>query len=184
MEQTSNLYEILGVEKNAKDEDIKKAFRNLALKYHPDKNASPDAEEKFKEISAAYEVLSDKQKRQQYDQFGSTGQQSWQHNIDFDFGFSVEDIFQHFGFNRNNKNIVSKNVSISFMEAALGTTKSVDIKYLGRCDECNGIGAKDQSKIETCDECNGSGRISKGHRGMRLSLVMISGVYQSGMHCV
>ena len=102
-------YEILGVGKDASKVDIKKAYRRLALKYHPDKSDSPDAEEKFKEISEAYAVLSDSEKRQQYDQFGHAGidsQYSYQdifrgadfsdifHDLGFNFGFSV--IFQHF----------------------------------------------------------------------------------------
>lgn len=167
-------YEILGVEKNATDEDIKKAFRKLAIKYHPDKNrGNKDAEEKFKEINEAYQILSDPQKRSQYDQFGTTdfnaqGGGFGGFNASGFGGFSdiFGDIFgDMFGMGGNRpKNGPQRgadleyNIELSFEEAAFGVKKEIDIFRNETCDKCDGTGAKPGTSPKTCPECHGTGQ--------------------------
>jgi molecular chaperone DnaJ len=182
-------YEVLGVPKDASPEDIKKAYRKLAFKYHPDKNPGneKEAEEKFKEVSEAYEVLGDSQKRATYDQFGHAGMQgafsgggfSWSDFTHFDDlrdvfeDFNLSDVFEGFGesifgsgFGTSARRRRSRrgasiriNLELEFMEAASGTEKSVTIKRAEICSTCKGNGAKPGSKKKTCPDCNGSGQI-------------------------
>ncbi len=175
-----DLYEILGVRKGATDVEIKKAYRRLAQKYHPDLNKNnKDAEAKFKEISQAYEVLSDKQKRSQYDSFGSVGGQPGMdfngfQNFDFgSFGGGFADIFETFfggGFNpRSGRggrrsmavrgNDIEFNLKLKFEEAVFGCEKTLEIVKADVCDACNGTGAEPGTKITTCTACNGAGQI-------------------------
>jgi len=165
-------YEILGVNKNASDDEIKSAYRNLAKKYHPDINKAPEAQEKFKEINEAYSVLSDSTKRSNYDQFGSAdGAQGFGGGFGsgFEGGFGgFEDIFNIFSnFGGRSKSRQQQemgadlmtNLTISFTEAAFGVEKEIVLNRHERCDECNGSGAKKGSNTETCKECNGSGKM-------------------------
>lgn len=166
-------YEILGVNKNASDDEIKKAFRASALKYHPDRNpGDKGAEEKFKEINEAYQVLSDPQKRSQYDQFG-TADFNGQGGFDFSNyegfgGFSdiFGDIFDFFGGGGRKQSAGPKrgvdleyNLELTFEEAAFGVKKDVDIYRNETCTTCSGSGAKPGTSPVTCDKCNGTGQV-------------------------
>src|SRR5574344_2633151 len=154
-------YEVLGIEKNASKDDIKSAFRKLAKKYHPDVSKEPDAEEKFKEAQEAYAVLSDDDKRRQYDQFGhaafngqgGAGGFSGFDASDFDFGDIFDNIFGGFGGfgGRSSSKRPAKGndslirMKLSFEEAIYGTNKSIDIDVTEDCDECHGKGGFDES---------------------------------------
>lgn len=183
-----DLYEILGIAKGATDAEIKSAYRKLALKWHPDKHkGEKDAEQKFKEINMAYEILSDQKKRQQYDTFGSTGGGAGGFpggggagGFDFSgFDFSggggggFADIFETF-FGGNNGsssrsraksrgpmrgNDIEAAVKISFTEAAFGCEKDLEITKPDKCPTCDGKGAEPGSSIVTCKTCSGSGEI-------------------------
>ena len=167
-------YEVLGVSKNASDDEIKKAYRSLAKKYHPDVCKEPDAEEKFKEVQEAYDVLSDPQKREQYNQFGHDGPNM---GSGFDQGFSgfggsggfggFEDIFSSFfggGSSRQTKNgpIRGRNlkvsINLSFEEAAFGVEKEISITKYDTCKDCSGTGAMSKNDINVCSSCHGTGR--------------------------
>ncbi|CAJ35418.1 molecular chaperone DnaJ [Methanocella arvoryzae] len=168
-------YEVLGVEKGASTDDIKRAYRKLALQYHPDRNKEAGAEEKFKEISEAYAVLSDDQKRSRYDQFGHAGMEGYSqsdifNNFDIfrDMGFGdYDNLFEMFfgrggGGSRGQPNRGSDlrhDLEIEFKEAAFGCEKEVVVPRMEPCDVCNGSGAKPGTKITTCPQCNGSGQV-------------------------
>ncbi len=183
-EQKRDYYEVLGVDKNASDDELKKAYRKLAKKYHPDANPDnkKEAEAKFKEVNEAYENLSDPQKRRMYDQFGHNGPQGFggenggyysytTSGFDgFDMG-DIGDIFSSFfggGFNsRSNRqnNGPTKgadlrySMEITFEESYLGVEKEINITRDDICDTCKGTGAKPGTKVETCTMCGGTGQI-------------------------
>jgi len=160
-------YEVLGVEKGADEREIKRAFRAKAKKYHPDVSEDPKAEEKFKEIQEAYAVLSDQEKRGQYDQFGHEGMNQGGFNGFQGGGFGgFEDIFSSFfgGGQRQRDpnaprrgNDLSKRMSISFEEAAFGVKQKIKINVQEECTVCHGSGAHSKNDISTCNHCNGSG---------------------------
>ncbi len=175
-------YEVLGVSKDASESEIKKAYRKLAVQYHPDKNPdNKEAEEKFKEAAEAYEVLSDADKKAKYDRYGHAA---------FDGsagyggrgGMSMDDIFEQFGdifggeggspfdafFGRSSGGTRSKGqrgsnlrikVALTLEEVANGVTKKIKVKKQVACDSCNGSGAKDASSVRTCNTCRGSGYV-------------------------
>lgn len=174
-------YEVLGVSKNASLDEIKQAYRKLALKYHPDRNPSKDSEEKFKEISEAYEVLSDPQKRETYNQFGHSGLEgafsrggfSWSDFHHFD---DLEDIFGDFGdiFSRFGIDLdifgtstrssrrgrdLEYELELTFLEAVSGVEKTITIPRHETCNTCNGEGVKPGTKRHICPTCNGEGQI-------------------------
>ena len=169
-------YEILGVKKSSSESDIKKAYRKLAMKYHPDKNPeNPDAEIKFKEASEAYSILSDPEKRVNYDRFGHEG-------VSSNFSqFDSRDIFGHFenmfsGFDhffgdRSHRNVKRKgsdtkfNVEIDFEDVLSGCSKDVNIKQIVLCEPCSGHGYKDESDKSRCNGCGGTGRVQQGVGG-------------------
>lgn len=167
-----DFYKILGVNKGASEDEIKRAYRKLAQKYHPDRTRNDKtAEEKFKEINSAYEILSDKRKREQYDQFGSQAFEGGQGfpGAGFDFGgFSgfgegFADIFETFfsGSRSPAKRGEDReaSLSITFEEAAFGIQKEVKATRIGECAACKGRGAAPGSKIITCTTCGGTGEI-------------------------
>lgn len=174
-------YEVLGVSKTATQDELKKAYRKLARKYHPDLNKdNPEAAEKFKECNEAYSVLSDEQKRAQYDQFGPEafenggmggGPGAGGFGGFGGFGGSgMEDIFDMFfggqgrGGRSNNAGPqrgadLRYDMEITFEEAAFGVEKEISLKRTERCEHCHGEGAEPGSKVETCPECHGSGYV-------------------------
>ncbi|AUS95937.1 molecular chaperone DnaJ [Clostridium thermosuccinogenes] len=181
MANKRDYYEVLGVDKNASDADIKKAYRKLAKKYHPDVNpGDKEAEAKFKEINEAYEVLSDSQKRAQYDQFGHAGMDpnngfggfggGFGGFGDFDFG-SVGDIFETFfgggGFGGRSRSRTGPqkgadlkySMEISFEEAAFGVEKEIKVNRMENCKTCGGTGSKPGTSPVTCKHCNGTGQV-------------------------
>ncbi|MBU1092718.1 molecular chaperone DnaJ [Patescibacteria group bacterium] len=181
-------YQILGLKRDADPEEIKKAYRKLALQYHPDKNkGDKEAEEKFKKVNQAYQILSDPAKRQQYDQFGSAGPtgsgfSGWS-NADFAQGFDINDlggfgdIFDNFfsgatGGRRSRRQDpeslkrgadIEANIQITFEEAVFGATKKNSINRLVVCENCSGSGSTDNQTIK-CDVCGGSGEVAKNQR--------------------
>jgi molecular chaperone DnaJ len=182
MASKKDYYEILGVPRNATKEQIKDAYRRLAMQYHPDRNKSPDAEEKFKEISEAYAVLSDDEKRRQYDLLGRAdfGQYYTQEDIfrgaDFEsifremgFGFDIGDLFNMFfggDFARRayarqvtRGRDLNYNLEISLEEAFRGTEKEIEVPRTERCDVCGGTGAAPGTSLKTCGRCGGTGQI-------------------------
>ena len=197
-EERRDLYEVLEIQKGASDEEIKKAYRKLAKKYHPDLNpGDKTAEEKMKEVNAAYEVLSDKEKKSRYDQFGWAG-------IDPNYGagaggaggfggfggfggVDLGDIFgSMFGFGgsggsqRQNGPMRGENVRVSvqltFEEAAFGCEKEVSVNRVENCPDCSGTGAKKGTKAETCSVCHGTGQVMSQQRTP-------FGVFQSATPC-
>ncbi len=176
MKEKKDYYEILGVSRNATQDEIKQAYRRLAMQYHPDRNKSPDAEEKFKEISEAYAVLSDPEKRKRYDSMGFENfhraytQEDIFEGFDFssifeNMGIDLEDFFPGMGFrpSRENPDIVGT-IEISFEESIKGTNKEVSYERFVKCNACNGTGADKNSKIVTCQMCLGKGFISQRRR--------------------
>ncbi|QJC33637.1 molecular chaperone DnaJ [Enterobacteriaceae endosymbiont of Donacia provostii] len=158
-------YDILGVSKNAEDREIKRAYKRLAMKFHPDRNpGNKDAENKFKEIKQAYEILSDSKKRTAYDQYGHAAfnQENINHTTDFSdiFGDVFGDIFGNSKTNqRSNKGADLKYLmEISLEEAITGIIKKISIPVLKNCDYCNGTGAQ-EGLLQKCYTCNGHGQI-------------------------
>lgn len=191
MDNKRDYYEVLGVSKTATPEELKKAYRKLAIKYHPDKNpGDKEAEEKFKEAAEAYDVLSDPEKRQRYDQFGhSMGPQGFPGGGSYGFssgGMSMEDIFSAFGdifgghggfeFSGNFGGATGSRrarprqrrgddlritLKLSLEDIAKGVSKTLKLKSFVKCDHCNGTGAKDGTSFITCPTCNGTGRVQR-----------------------
>lgn len=170
-------YEVLGVSKNASSEEIQKAYRALAKKYHPDLNHAPDAADKFKEVTEAYEVLKDPDKRAKYDQFGQAAFDNNGAN-GFSSGFNgfnasgfddINDIFSQFfgGGSRSSRraNVPRKGrdiiytANLSFEEAVKGTSIDITTSYTGSCPDCHGNGAKNGTDFTTCPTCQGRGRV-------------------------
>ena len=178
MASKRDYYEVLGVGRNASAEEIKKAYRQLAIKYHPDKNpGDASAEDKFKEAAEAYEVLSTPEKKARYDQYGHQGMGA---NGGFSGGnMNMEDIFSQFGdiFSgsgfegffgggrggsrvRQGSNLRIK-LKLTLEEAALGVEKKIKVKRNSSCKTCQGTGAKNGSALQTCTNCNGSGQVRR-----------------------
>ncbi len=192
MAEKRDYYEVLGLQKGASEDEIKKAYRKLAKQYHPDLNpGDKNAEAKFKEVNEAYETLSDGDKRARYDQFGHAG-------VDPNFGggagnpftgagFDISDIFDSFfggfgGSRRANPNAprqgsdVQANLAISFEEAAKGCRKNVEYQQIELCSDCHGSGAAAGTSPKTCEHCHGTGQV-------RVSQRTPFGVVQSTQTC-
>lgn len=182
-------YEVLGVDKSASEDEIKKAYRKIAIKYHPDRNpGNKEAEEKFKEAAEAYEVLHDAQKRQQYDQFGFDGPQGGFGGFGGGASMDMNDIFSMFGdifgghggfsgfggggFGGGSQKRVYQGgdlrvrVKLTLQEAATGVTKRFKIRKDVTCSACHGTGCEGGAQPETCSECHGSGYVLKTVRSM------------------
>jgi molecular chaperone DnaJ len=161
-----DFYEVLGVDKEASEDDIKKAYRKLARQYHPDVNKAADAEEKFKEAKEAYEVLSDSQKRANYDRFGTADPSQGMGGGGQDFsGFGdIFDMFFGGGGQRRNPNAPQRGadlqytMTIEFKEAVFGKEMDIQIPRTESCDNCHGSGAKPGTRPETCHTCRGTGQ--------------------------
>ena len=183
-------YEILGVSKDASQDDIKNAFRQQARKLHPDVNKAPDAEERFKELGQAYEVLSNEEKRAMYDRYGVDGLNNAGYDTSgpFDAGFGdLSEILASFfgggsfgGFGGGNPNGPKRgsdlrlDIKLEFKEAIFGAEKEVEIEHLETCKTCNGTGAKPGSSPITCPKCNGTGQVRQEMRTIMGSFVQVA----------
>ncbi|MFZ1755650.1 MAG: molecular chaperone DnaJ [Caldilineaceae bacterium] len=168
-------YETLGVERNADDAVMKKAFRKLAQQYHPDVNSSPEAESTFKEINEAYQVLSDPQKRAVYDRYGHAGLSGASGMGDFNQGFGdlgsiFEELFSGFagqGRGSGRRNAPRRgadlrvDISLSFEQAAFGTERELEVPRMEECDRCHASGAEPGSTPERCTTCGGTGEVQR-----------------------
>ena len=164
---SSDPYEVLQVQRNASTEEIKKSYRRLAREFHPDANPDdPDAEEKFKEVAFAYEILSDPEKRSRYDRFGDAGSRS---STGDPFG-GIGDIFESFfgsGFTQSRRTgpiqgqDLETSLHLDFAEAVFGCEKELEIKTALACSVCEATGASEGSSRDTCGTCNGSGQVQQ-----------------------
>lgn len=168
-------YEVLGISKTATEQEIKRAYRKLAKQYHPDVSTEADADEKFKEVQEAYDILSDEQKRASYDQFGHAATDGFgSQGGGFGGAGGFEDIFESmfggafgggFGGGRPNPNAprrgndLKKSITITFEEAAFGATKDIVVNREEECTRCAGSGARSKEDVKTCSRCSGSGRV-------------------------
>lgn len=179
-------YDVLGVAKGADEKEIKKSFKSLARKYHPDVSKEENAEDKFKEIQEAYAVLSDKDKKAQYDQFGHS---AFENNggfggaQGFDFGDIFSDIFGGgfggFGGQSNYANPnaprrgrdVETTVNLTFKEAAFGVRKDIKVNVERKCERCDGQGSEEPNNVATCNTCGGSGKVRRQQRTLLGNMV-------------
>jgi molecular chaperone DnaJ len=175
-------YEVLGVPRTASSEDIKKSYRKLARQYHPDVNKETNAEARFKEINEAYEVLSDDRKRAAYDRFGHTGADGG-FSTDFSGFGGFADIFEEFfgGFGgRATRRSPRRgpdlrfDLSIDFLEAAMGVEKEIEIARHESCTRCNGSGAEPGTTPTRCTTCNGSGEVRRVQQSILGSFVNVA----------
>lgn len=199
MSEKRDYYDVLGTKKNDSKEDIKKAFRKLAFQYHPDRNKESNAEEKFKEISEAYAVLSDDQKRQQYDMFGHSGISGRYSQEDIFRGANFQDIFREFGFGFDSifeslfggsrggfsfrtrtqtgpsrGRDLETRVEITLEQAAFGAEVELTLNRMESCTRCGGNGAEPNSQVISCPRCNGSGQIQQRTQSLFGQMISIT----------
>jgi molecular chaperone DnaJ len=174
---TKNLYEVLGVSRNATEDQIRSAYRQQALKYHPDRNRAPDAAERFKEVTEAYEVLRDREKRAMYDRFGHVGSDGPFGAAGFGGfgGLGFEDIFETFfgaGTTRNRRTRAQRgtdlryDIELAFEDAVFGCEKDFEISRHETCATCSGSGLAEGTQPETCTRCGGSGELRRASQTM------------------
>lgn len=193
MADKRDYYDVLGVDKSASEKEIKKAYRKLAREYHPDVSDDPKATEKFKEISEAYAVLSDADKKQRYDRYGHAGMDGFSQedifrNANFEDifqgfgGGGLEDIFEMFGFGGGRSSRrqgpqsgsdISTEIRISLEEAASGVEKEISIRHDIYCPRCNGERAEPGSHTKTCEVCGGTGQVKQINRTILGQMVNI-----------
>ena len=179
MPEKKDYYEVLGVAKEANEKEIKTAYRKLAMLHHPDRSDAPEAEEKFKELSEAYAVLSDPDKRQKYDQFGHAGINSQYSQEDLFRGVNFEDLLRGFGGGGGGESIFDMffggggrrgpargrdlryDVNLTLEQAASGLETNIDVPRTESCPTCHGSGAKPGTKPVTCSNCRGSGQVTR-----------------------
>ena len=198
--EKKDYYDVLGVPKGADKDEIKAAYRKLALQYHPDRNKAPEAGERFKEISEAYAVLSDEEKRSQYDQFGRAGIYERYNQEDIFRGADFDSIFRDMGFGfggildqllrgfggfggfqgfgtpqrpSRGEDLVY-DLGITFEEAAHGANREIEIPRLAQCNVCNGTGAQPGSKRQTCKTCGGRGQVQQVRRSGFAQMIQIT----------
>jgi len=170
-------YDVLGVPRRASDEEIRKAFRRLAMEYHPDRNKRSDASERFKEVNEAYQVLSDRQKRAQYDRFGHAGVTTGGFTRDFEgfdifggFGDIFDSFFGDFAGRRRTTATrgadLRQELPLSFEEAVFGTEREVEIRRAEFCQRCGGNGAEPGTAPATCSTCRGTGQVRRMERSL------------------
>jgi molecular chaperone DnaJ len=181
-----DLYQVLGVERGASDAEIKRAFRKLAQQWHPDVNTEPAAQERFKEINEAYQILSDPERRQRYDMFGRAGVEGGPGAGGFEGFGGFSDIFDAFfgggaagaGSARRGRPgpgaDLRYDLRITFEEAVRGTEKQIDFRVLDRCETCEGSGAKPGTTATTCPQCNGRGEVRSVRQTMLGQMVNVS----------
>ncbi|MDH4348008.1 MAG: molecular chaperone DnaJ [Gemmatimonadota bacterium] len=186
----SEYYQLLGVGRDAGESEIKKAYRKLAMELHPDRNGSPDAEEKFKELTEAYEVLKDPDKRARYDRYGKAGLGGGSgtgyggfHHVDLaealnifmrDFG-GFESMFGAAGRTESRRGQdIRVSVSVSLTEVATGAKRTIKLKTLDRCPECEGTGARAGSRPAACSTCGGVGEVRRAARSMFGQFVQVT----------
>ncbi|MDT8782019.1 MAG: molecular chaperone DnaJ [Candidatus Bathyarchaeota archaeon] len=191
MSEKRDYYEVLGVQRNASKDQIKDAYRKLALQYHPDRNKEAGAEEKFKEISEAYAVLSDDQKRQQYDTLGHSGFDQRYTSEDIFRGADFSSIFRDMGFGDLFRTIfgggfssdyeesnvgqdIAYELEITLEEAARGVEKEVDIQRTEKCDTCYGSGAAPGTTANVCSKCNGAGKVQNMRKAGFATFVQVT----------
>ena len=190
-------YDVLGVAKGANKDEIKAAYRKLALEFHPDRNKAPEATERFKEISEAYAILSDDEKRNQYDQFGRSGIYERYNTEDIFRGTDFDSIFRDVGFGNIFEQLLrgfggfgfqgfggpqrpargedlAYDLDISFDEAAHGVGKEIEVSRLAQCNVCNGSGAAPGSQRKTCKTCNGRGQVQQIRRSGFAQMIQIT----------
>jgi molecular chaperone DnaJ len=194
MTSKRDYYEVLGVARSASKDEIKDAYRKLALQYHPDRNKSPEAEERFKEISEAYAVLSDDEKRQQYDMLGHAGfdQRYTTEDIfrgtDFDsifrdlgfgFGGGFRDLFsvlfggRDFGERVSRGRDLAADLEVTLEEAAKGAEKEIEVPRIEKCEVCGGTGAAPGTSPKTCPKCHGAGEVQNVRRNSYSMFVQV-----------
>jgi molecular chaperone DnaJ len=188
MANKRDYYEVLGVARNASAEQVKKAYRKLARQYHPDVNKSDDAEERFKEINEAYEVLNNDQKRAAYDRFGHAGVQGGASGGSYSGfgGFGFEDIFDEFfsGFGMGSRRRgrrgplrgadLQYDLTVTFEEAAFGAEKEIEVMRHETCPRCQGGGAEPGTQPMRCPQCNGTGEVRQVQQSILGSFVNVS----------
>lgn len=181
-------YDVLGIPRDASEEDVKKAFRKLALEFHPDRNRSEGAEARFKEVNEAYQVLSDAKKRSDYDRFGhaavgSNGGRGFDGYENFGGFGDIFDAFFGSGFGSQTRtsanaprrgNDLQTRLTITFEEAVFGVEKDIDIQRIDICERCQGSRSEPDSDKTTCGNCNGSGQVRRSHQGFFGQFVQVT----------